>query len=77
VESFAPDIALLDITMPGMNGSELAQLLRLHDSCSLTKLVALTGPADVANNAGTDEWIRLIGISMGIRVGVASPGPSR
>jgi signal transduction histidine kinase len=57
VESFTPDIALLDITMPGMNGSELAQLLRLQARCSLTKLVALTGCADVVNNPGTDERI--------------------
>ena len=57
VESFTPDIALLDITMPGMNGFELAQLLRLHARCSLTKLVALTGSTDVANAPGTDERI--------------------
>jgi len=57
VESFTPDIALLDITMPGMNGSELAQLLRLQARCSLTRLVALTGSTDVVNNPGTDERI--------------------
>jgi signal transduction histidine kinase/CheY-like chemotaxis protein len=57
VESFTPDIALLDIAMPGMNGSELAQLLRLHARCSPTKLVALTGSTDIASNPGTDERI--------------------
>ena len=57
VESFTPDIALLDIAMPGMDGSELAQLLRLHAGCSLTKLVALTGSTDVASGPGTDERI--------------------
>jgi CheY-like chemotaxis protein len=43
VESFTPDVALIDISMPGMDGAELAQLLRLRAQCSLTKLVALTG----------------------------------
>lgn len=37
VETFAPDVALIDISMPGMNGPELAQLLRLRVQCSLTK----------------------------------------
>ncbi|MGF6302972.1 CheY-like chemotaxis protein [Paraburkholderia sp. WC7.3g] len=43
VESFSPDIALIDIAMPGMDGQELAELLRLRAQCSQTKLVALTG----------------------------------
>lgn len=57
VESFTPDIALIDITMPGMNGLELAQLLRLRAQCAQTKLVALTGSTDVANSEQTDERI--------------------
>jgi CheY-like chemotaxis protein len=43
VESFTPDVALIDISMPGMDGLELARLLRQRAQCSLTKLVALTG----------------------------------
>jgi len=46
VESFSPDVALIDIAMPGMDGPDLAQLLRLQAQCSLTKLVALTGSTD-------------------------------
>ncbi|WP_063786957.1 ATP-binding protein [Paraburkholderia caribensis] len=57
VETFAPDVALIDISMPGMNGPELAQLLRLRAHCSLTKLVALTGSADVASRPESDERI--------------------
>ncbi|MFM0074919.1 response regulator [Paraburkholderia sediminicola] len=45
VESFTPDVALIDISMPDMDGIALAQLLRLRAQCSLTKLVALTGYA--------------------------------
>jgi CheY-like chemotaxis protein len=48
VESFTPDVALIDISMPGMDGLELAQLLRQRAQCSLTKLVALTGYAAAA-----------------------------
>jgi signal transduction histidine kinase len=57
VETFAPDVALIDISMPDMNGPELAQLLRLRAQCSLTKLVALTGSTDVADSPTTDERI--------------------
>ncbi len=57
VETFAPDVALIDISMPGMNGPELAQLLRLRAQCSLTKLVALTGSVDVASRPESDERI--------------------
>lgn len=49
VESFTPDVALLDITMPGMDGIELAQLLRLRAQCCQTKLVALTGYTESAS----------------------------
>jgi signal transduction histidine kinase len=57
VESFTPDVALIDITMPGMDGLELAQLLRLRAQCSLTKLVALTGYTDSAGRLQTDERV--------------------
>jgi signal transduction histidine kinase len=52
VESFTPDVALIDINMPGMNGRQLAQLLRQRAQCSSTRLVALTGYADA--NSGLD-----------------------
>ncbi|MBB5443129.1 MULTISPECIES: hybrid sensor histidine kinase/response regulator [unclassified Paraburkholderia] len=57
VESFTPDVALIDITMPGMDGIELAQLLRLRAQCSLTKLVALTGSTDAPGRPQIDERI--------------------
>ncbi|MFP4893649.1 ATP-binding protein [Paraburkholderia sp. EG304] len=43
VDSFTPDVALIDISMPGMDGHELARLLRERERCALTRLVALTG----------------------------------
>jgi CheY-like chemotaxis protein len=57
VESFIPDVALIDIAMPGMDGQELAQLLRLRAQCSQTKLVALTGYNTKTSIPETDERV--------------------
>jgi CheY-like chemotaxis protein len=57
VESITPDVALLDIHMPDMDGLELAQLLRLRAQCALTKLVALTGYIDAARRFQADERV--------------------
>jgi len=57
VESFTPDLALIDINMPDMDGLELAQLLRLRAQCSQTRLVALTGYTDAARRFQTDERV--------------------
>jgi CheY-like chemotaxis protein len=43
VEAFAPDVALLDIGLPGMDGYELARRLRGHANARSTLIVALTG----------------------------------
>ena len=40
---FHPDVALLDIGMPGMNGYEVAKALRQLPSLANMTLVALTG----------------------------------
>jgi signal transduction histidine kinase/ActR/RegA family two-component response regulator len=45
VETFVPDVALLDIGLPVMDGYELAGLLRRIPSLARTSLVALTGYA--------------------------------
>ena len=41
--SFGPDVVLLDIGMPGMNGYEVARHLRDIPACASAMLVALTG----------------------------------
>lgn len=41
--SFVPDVVLLDIGMPGMNGYEVAGCLRTMPACAHAMLVALTG----------------------------------
>jgi signal transduction histidine kinase len=43
LDGFAPDVALLDIGLPGMSGYELAQRLRAHPNGAACRLVALTG----------------------------------
>jgi PAS domain S-box-containing protein len=75
-ESFRPDIVLLDISMPGMNGLELARHIRVRDSNPRPLIVAITGwnqPIDKlrSQEAGFDlhllkpveepELLRLIG----------------
>jgi PAS domain S-box-containing protein len=41
--SFAPQVAVLDIGLPGMNGHELARCLRRLDGGGQMRLIALTG----------------------------------
>jgi PAS domain S-box-containing protein len=45
VQTFAPEIAFLDIGLPGMNGYELAQHLRIVPGLADTPFVAVTGYA--------------------------------
>lgn len=44
LESFAPDVALLDIRLPDMDGNELAERIRARGG-DQPRLVALTGHA--------------------------------
>ncbi len=62
IEQFQPDIALIDIGLPGIDGYELAQQLRKSLGDHDTYLVALTGygqPADIeaAYESGFDEHL--------------------
>jgi CheY-like chemotaxis protein len=41
--AFRPDVALVDIGLPGMNGYQLARLIRTQPTLKETLLVALTG----------------------------------
>lgn len=48
IETNRPDIVLLDLTMPGMDGYEVAQRVRINPDYDSVRLIALTG-------WGTDE----------------------
>jgi CheY-like chemotaxis protein len=43
LEAYVPELALLDIGLPGMDGYQLARALRAHPRSRHTRLVALTG----------------------------------
>ncbi len=52
IRSIKPDIALIDIGLPGIDGYEVARKVRLDSSCEKVRLVALTGYGqshDIAN----------------------------
>jgi CheY-like chemotaxis protein len=62
LDTFKPDIALLDIGMPGMDGYELARRIRATPRGSKLVLVALTGWGQAddkkrAADAGFDEHL--------------------
>ena len=62
LDSYCPDIILLDIGLPGLNGYEVARRLRATERGALVKLVALTGYGDVedfarARGVGFDQYL--------------------
>jgi CheY-like chemotaxis protein len=73
-ESFAPDVMLLDIGLPDMNGYEVARLVRTHPVLRDVFLVAVTGwgsetDKSSAHAAGIDvhltkpiDYPRLLGV---------------
>ena len=49
IEAFRPDVVLMDIAMPGMDGFQLARQLRQEPCCREMLLIALTGYGDEAH----------------------------
>jgi two-component system OmpR family response regulator len=61
-EAFGPDVCVLDLTMPGMDGAHLAMHLREWVVGKDVRLIALTGRWDIdahhlTRNAGFDEHL--------------------
>jgi two-component system, OmpR family, response regulator len=59
-EEFRPDVCLIDLTMPGMAGDELAT--RLRQRAEVPRLIALTGSWDISSqhkthNAGFERHL--------------------
>ena len=89
-DAFTPEVVLLDIGMPGMDGYEVARKLRSHPDHAQALLIALTGwsyEQDQARSraAGFDHHLRkpadidqLIGLLASIQPARRSRGlPSR
>jgi two-component system, chemotaxis family, CheB/CheR fusion protein len=62
LKEFTPDVAVLDIGLPGMDGCELAQHIRMLPGFEETPLVALTGYSQESDHrrfreAGFDEHL--------------------
>jgi two-component system, cell cycle response regulator DivK len=60
--SLVPDVILLDIQLPGMDGYEVARLLRRLDSLRATPIIAVTsyamvGDREKAMEAGCNGYI--------------------
>ncbi|MBM4200842.1 MAG: response regulator, partial [Gammaproteobacteria bacterium] len=50
-EAFLPDVVLLDIGLPGMDGFEVARQLRSNKSLQQARLIAVTGYGDRSSRA--------------------------
>jgi CheY-like chemotaxis protein len=62
LDSFAPELVLLDIELPGMSGYEIAQRIRSRESAADVVLIAVTGRGqkedkERAMEAGFDEHL--------------------
>ena len=62
VEEFKPDLILLDIMMPGLNGYEVCKKIRTLPSLSLTKIILVSGKGRVEERlegyaAGADSYM--------------------
>jgi CheY-like chemotaxis protein len=55
VAAFHPDVVLLDIGMPGMDGHEVARRIRSQPQFASTRLVALTGWGQDEDRRRTQE----------------------
>ena len=85
-ETFHPDVCLIDLAMPGMDGGELATRLREQAGERPLRCIALTGSWDVSarhrsHNAGCEEHLvkpvdseRLIAVVRGEAIGQAAGG---
>src|SRR5262245_16971343 len=61
-DDFCPDVCLIDLTMPGMSGEELATRLRERFHVCPPRCIALTGSWDInaqhrTHNAGFEDHL--------------------
>ena len=62
VEDFQPDIVLLDIMMPGIDGFEVCKQIRSNSLCPFTKIILVSGRTQLSDRitgyrAGADDYV--------------------
>jgi DNA-binding response OmpR family regulator len=62
LEAVQPAVILLDVMMPGMDGWEVARVIKNHPEFSRTRVVMLTARSDFADKheglrAGADDYL--------------------
>ncbi|MGH7449422.1 MAG: response regulator transcription factor [Longimicrobiales bacterium] len=62
LEEVRPELVLLDVMMPGMDGWEVARIIKNHPRLGRTRVVMLTARSDFADKheglrAGADDYI--------------------
>ena len=62
LEEFRPGLVLLDVMMPGMDGWEVARVIKNHPDFGRTRVVMLTARSDFSDKteglrAGADDYI--------------------
>ena len=63
IEQLRPDLVLMDLHMPGLDGAELTSMIRAHADFTTTPIVFLTGDEDPerrfeALDLGADDFLR-------------------
>ncbi|GAB1541050.1 hypothetical protein NUACC21_37200 [Scytonema sp. NUACC21] len=63
IEASPPDLVVLDVMMPGMNGYELTRCIRQNDKLPFIPILLVTGSSEETEvieelNIGADDFIR-------------------